>query len=168
MNDNEKKLVMGLVLKSITKEEFLKEYPVDIQQDKQYVTKVLKDALIRKDPDDVEHALLLGFSFEFEEGVVPVLCELIVQDWHFKHEDMARLLQDFKRPDSIESLYKTALMELDYLDYDDSYALAVKCIWALGGIDTDSSRDKLRQLALSENQVVKEAAEHQLNRAISS
>ncbi len=167
MTDDEKKLVMNLALKSITKEEFLRSYPVDVQQDNNYVFQLLEDSLHRKDSDDVEHALLLGFSFGFSEKVVPILCELIVQGWHCKHEDIASLLQKFKATQSIEYLYKTALAEYDYLDYDDSYALAVKCIWALGGIDTDSSRERLKQLTLSKNQIVKEAAEHQLSRKIS-
>lgn len=55
-------------------------------------------------------------------------------------------------------------MELDYLDYDDSYSLAVKCIWALGAIGTDNSRDRLKKLASSGQKIVEEAAAHQLNR----
>ncbi len=163
MDASEQKLILDLALKSITKKQFLLAYPVDVQEDHKYVTRTLKDAFARKDSDDVEYALLLGFSFCFEEDVVPVLCDLIVQDWHYKHEDIARLLQDFGAPESIEYLYRVSLMELKYLEYDDSYALAVKCIWALGKINTSISREKLKLLALSENRVVKEASKRQLN-----
>jgi len=166
MTDDEKKLVMELSLNAITKEEFLRRYPFDVERDGVHVLKLLRDAYSQKDADDVEHALLLGFSFGFDKACVPILNQLIVEDWHFKHEDIARLLQGFKNPSSIDVLYQTALAEYDYLGYDDSYALAVKCIWALGDINTASSREKLKQLTSSSNQVVSDAAEKQLQRSL--
>ncbi len=155
---------MDLVLKSITKEEFLKCYSVDVQKDSSHVLKLLQDAYHQKNCESVEHALLLGFSFEFTQKYVPILCDLIVEDWHCQHENIARLLQELKDPSSINCLYKTALAEYKYLDYDDSYTLAIKCIWALGDINEEYSKEKIEQLALSDNQVIKKAAEKQLKR----
>ncbi|WP_145973675.1 hypothetical protein [Phytobacter massiliensis] len=55
-------------------------------------------------------------------------------------------------------------MKFDYLDFDDSYALAVKCIWALGDIATKESFEKLKLLSKSNNTVIKENACHQLKK----
>jgi hypothetical protein len=157
---------MELSLGSISKDEFLRCYPFDVEKDSSHVRKFLQDAYLLKDADEFEYALLLGFSFDFDIESVPILNNLIVEDWHFKHEDIARLLQGFKDSSSIDVLYQTALERYDYLDYDDSYALAVKCIWALGSINTGSSREKLKQLTSSTNQIISDAAEKQLQRSI--
>jgi len=78
------------------------------------------------------------------------------------HEDIASLLQGIRSPGSIDELYKTALTRFDYLDYDDSYSLARKCIHALGDINTAESKEKLAMLAGSGIPIIKEAAEKQL------
>lgn len=167
MINEEKKMVMDLVLNSITRAEFLKHYPVDIQRDSTYILKLLQAAYSQKGSEDVEYALLLGFSFGVPRECISILNKLLTKSWHCKHEDISRLLKDFKDPSSVEPLYQTALAEYDYLDYDDSYALAVKCIWALGDINTDASKESLEKLLLSENRVVRESAEKQLSRDIS-
>ncbi len=63
-----------------------------------------------------------------------------------------------------DSLYKAALAHLDYLEYSEVSPLVVKCIWALGDINTSESRKKLELLAQSQNQVIQDNAISQLNR----
>jgi hypothetical protein len=74
------------------------------------------------------------------------------------------LFQKLKSPQTIECLYKTALTQFDYLEFDEAFALAVKCIWALGDINTIEARQKLELLTQSENKIIKENAIQQLNR----
>ena len=84
--------------------------------------------------------------------------------WHYKHEDIAQRLQHLKSPDAIECLYRTALTKFDYLDWDNSYSLARKCMWALGDINTDESKKKIELLAESEDEEIRAYAFEQLNR----
>lgn len=56
------------------------------------------------------------------------------------------LLQGFKAPESVDAIYTTIFSHFEYLDYDDSFALARKCIHALGDINTAYSREKLELL----------------------
>lgn len=57
-------------------------------------------------------------------------------------------------------------MRLPFLEFDEAFALAVKCIWALGDINTPESREKLRLLSQSDNEIIRDNAINQLNRII--
>jgi hypothetical protein len=46
MTDDEKKLVMELSLGSISKDEFLRCYPFDVEKDSSHVRKFLQDAYL--------------------------------------------------------------------------------------------------------------------------
>lgn len=165
MNPEEKKLILNFATGSLSKEEFLDQYPVDVAHNPLYVSDVLKQALCDKSPEDVEHALLLGFCFGFRHDCIEVLCKLLNEDWHQKHEDITRILQEKRDPSCTDSLYRAATTRRLYLEYNDSSALAVKCVWALGKIGTAAAIGKLKLIAESDNREdVRKAAAHQLER----
>lgn len=93
-----------------------------------------------------------------------ILNKLIVSTWHEQHENIAMLLQKFKSPTSVDVLYETATKEFKYLEYDEAYALAVKCIWALGDIGTEQAKEQLELLLNSSNHIIKENAQKQIDR----
>lgn len=164
MTTEERKLVMELASDSISREQFLKRFPADLSDSNTYIRQGLEKALVEENSDDVEYVLILGFCLGFSVEHVDVLNRLLLQPWHYKHEDIARLLKRFASPSSVDPLYKTALAEFEYLNYDDGYALAVKCIWALGAIKTDAALEKLEQLAQSDKPILREAAAKQIER----
>lgn len=155
-------LVLDLALKRISEDMFFRLFPADLKLNTTFAVRELEDALIRKDAAQVECALLLTFHFGNQERHAAILCKLLLEDWHHQHENIASLLQDLKDPSSIECLYQTALTHFAYLDYDEAYALAVKCIWALGDINTDDAKGKLLLLAHSDNDIIRENALEQL------
>jgi hypothetical protein len=61
-------------------------------------------------------------------------------------------------------LYHAAWWVPDYLDFDESRALAVKAIWALGGTPGAEAEQALERLLGAEGEVVREAARAQLAR----
>ena len=77
---------------------------------------------------------MLAFRFGLSRQWAPLLCKLMEGDWHDSHEDIAHALQNLRLPSTTDCLYRTALRKHDYLAYNDNYALAVKCIWALHDI----------------------------------
>ncbi|WP_338804667.1 hypothetical protein WDV76_04965 [Xenorhabdus griffiniae] len=105
-------------------------------------------------------AAIVGYEYK----CIHILNELILAQWHYKHEDLARLLHKYRKPSSVDALYKVSTFELEYLDFDDSYALAVKCIWGLGDIGTPEALKKLKILSISDNKIIKENALNQLKR----
>jgi hypothetical protein len=165
MQNKEKELILKLALNELTTNDFMHQYPVNLGDHKDYVLKVLESSLISKDSDDVTYALLLGFSIDaFSQGYSRILCKLLLEGWHYKHEDIILILQKLKDPASVNCLYQSALMHLDYLDYDETHALARKAIHALADINTDEARQKLALLAESNVPVIREKAEKQLRK----
>jgi hypothetical protein len=163
MTNEEKNLIEELMRKSITKEEFQKQFSMDLNE--VFLLQRLERAYEQNNADDLEYVMFVGFAFDlYSEKMANILSQLLIQDWHHVHEDLASVLQDLKDPQSIDNLYQTALANYEYLDFDDSYALAVKCIWALGDINTEYAREKLKLLAKSNNSIIKENAVNQLNR----
>lgn len=132
MKNAEIEAVKKYMRKSISKDEFLRDFTVDVTQNPSYVVKLLEEAYSKKSADEVEHSLFIGFSFNlFSKDYVEILCKLIEADWHYQHENIAMIFQRLKSLDSIEYLYQAALTQFEYLNFDEAYALAVKCIWAL-------------------------------------
>lgn len=165
MTQKERELVRQLIKKSVSKEYFLENFTVNILENSNYITQLLEVAYNERQPNDVDYLLHIGFTFKlFTEEYLGILCKLIESTWHEQHENIAGIFQFLKSKQSIESLYKTAITQFDYLDYDDSYALAVKCIWALGDINTNESRQKLEILSESDNEIIKQNALRQLER----
>lgn len=165
MNDNERKLILELGLDKITEDEFTEKFSVDIRSNPDYVEKLLICAYNEKNADDVEYSLTVAYKFNLiTERYVDILCKLLESSWHYRHEDIAKILQSMKSPSSIEYLYRTALTKFEYLEYDNSYALARKCMWALGDIGTDKAIERLKLLANSEDEELRGYAIEQFNR----
>ncbi len=123
----------------------------------------IKKSINPNDPYSVENAL--NEVHKHEEKIleyVPFLVELLNEDWHYKHEDIVLLLQSSKDSRAVDVLYKTALKKYPYLDYDNSYALARKCTWALADIGTPEAKDKLFLLSKVEDEEISNYAKKRL------
>lgn len=125
---------------------------------------LLRDAVERRDPLDVELALVVCFRFGFTEGHIQPLVALAFADWHQRHEDVATALGKLRSPASVDALTHMARWVPAYLEFDDARALAVKAIWALGGISGDAAHEALTSLASSECGIVAENAVAQLRK----
>ena len=166
MKEIERELLHKLTTSTISPEMFLEEFTVDISKNPTYIRELLEKAYIDQEPYDIEYLLIALFKFRlFIENYTDILVKLMNESWHFQHENIASIFQKLKSPRTVECLYKTALTQFEYLEYDEAFALAVKCIWALGDINTPESRDKLKLLTQSENEIIKRNAIDQLNRS---
>jgi hypothetical protein len=163
INADDQELIMALVLGRITRDKFLDRCSVDPSNDPTLVIRILKDANERRDSKQIEYGLMLYRLFETQEMNSDILCALLAQDWHISHENIAEILQELRDPNSVDCLFNATFAQFSYLDYDESYALAVKCIWALGDIGSQYAREKLAILSSSDNKLIRENAEYQLN-----
>mgnify|MGYP000907691115 CR=1 FL=1 len=125
---------------------------------------LLRDAVERRDADDVFYSMVLPAVFGLKPEYLDLLLELEHADWHYRHEDVVSLLADFRSPSTIDALYHATQWVPEYLDYDDARALAVKAIWGLGAIRGDEAAGVLQRLLDSEVEVIRENAAHQLAR----
>ncbi|MFC5473994.1 hypothetical protein [Paraherbaspirillum soli] len=159
MNADQRNLILNLSLGRVSKDEFLRHFPEILESNGDYLRHELERAFSSKDADAVEHLLLLGFQFGCTESSAEVLCNLILQDWHTQHENIAMVLKDMRYPGAVQCLYQAALAVFPYLDYDESYALGVKCIYALRAIGTSNAKEKLALIAQGSNAILAENAE---------
>ena len=128
------------------------------------IIEALKTALETSDELMTEDALSLVHSFGIQSDFVPQLIDLIESDWHYRHEDIARLLQDAKDNRATSALHRIASRKFEYLNYDNSYALARKCTWALADIGTLESKNALVDLANSNDETIAGYAQRRIDK----
>lgn len=163
MNQKEKSLIADLMANRISKQQLEQLYPVPLTDE--YVIDLLKSSINKKDSEGLIFAIILVYSKElFSDTLLPLLEPILIEDWHQIHEDIAFLLQKLKSPTSAKWLFQAATMTFNYLEYDEFFALSRKCMWTLSAIDTPESKEMIRKLAASDNEVIREHAVEQLEK----
>jgi hypothetical protein len=127
---------------------------------------LLRDAIERRDPVDVELALIVCFTFGFSGDHLEPLVKLAFANWHERHEDVATALGRIGSPGSVDALVHLAEWVPAYLEFDDARALATKAISALGSIGGDEAYQALESLSGSTSDVVAETARAQIERSV--
>lgn len=151
----------------IGKEHFLYINNLNDNSLRSTIKEMLEVSFQDNDKDLLEDSIYLLCKYEDIINIqdyVPLLNSIICCGWHTVHEDIALLLEDAKSPSSIEALYQNATSHYDYLAWDSNYALAVKCIYALGRIASPEALEKLKILAENNNIIIKENALNQLKK----
>jgi HEAT repeat protein len=125
----------------------------------------LRLAIAHNDPVALEEALTSACARASEDPrVVPILCELLSLDWHQEHEELASFLQQQRDARAVEALARAAGLKLGYLSYNNSYAFARKCVWALADIGTPDAKQRLVELAESDDPEIASYAKRRLER----
>lgn len=128
------------------------------------VVHLLMQPLEPGDEEFVEAALcLLDTLNPPKETDIEILCKLILEDHHERHEDVARSLQCYADPSTVNCLYEAAQRKTEYYDVPEN-PFARKCLWALGDINTDESWGKIELLEKSKDETVSQWAIEQLER----
>ncbi len=163
MTNQSKALIIDLALKRISIDEFLKRYPVDPRVDAGHIDNLLRQASTQRDGKAVEAALILSSVFDIPVRAA-LLGDLIAADWHEQHENLARLLQQAGDPSTVANLVVAAVARHPYLEFDDAFALARKCTWALADIGTVEARHALMRLTSNDNPTIAGYAQERLDR----
>lgn len=100
------------------------------------------------------------------EKFLDILNELLISDWHYKHEDIVLILQKISSMKSIEYLYDAIELHPQYLAWDDNYAFEVKCVRAIYYIGRKESFSYLEKLCNHSNKVIREMAQRQINKIL--
>lgn len=127
--------------------------------------RLLRDAVQCEDAADFELAMIVCNRFDaYDESLLPLLVDQAHADWHQRHEDVASRLGKYKSPMTVDALYQLTQWIPDYLDYDESRALARKAIRALGGIPGVEAEQALTRLLTDEDEDLRDLAADQLRR----
>jgi hypothetical protein len=175
VSEEEKELILDLVIRRrMSSEEFMTRFPLETADVESAGIPLLQRALQERDSDAVEYGLLLMFRFGVTTNYIELLTQLAEEKWHISHENIISALDRLIKkerpvrlisPAAIDLFYRTALSKHDYLDFDEAFALAVKCVWALGNIGTMDAVRRLGELLHCGNPIIEENALQQLDRA---
>src|SRR5688572_32015112 len=109
MTETERKACEGLIRwprkKEPSKEDFLRRFPTAVEQGKLSL-QLLEEVYSGRNSDDLDYALVVGFSFGFGPEHASILCQLIDEDWHQSHEDAVSALDRLRTPMAIEPLFR--------------------------------------------------------------
>ncbi|WP_437676274.1 hypothetical protein [Sorangium sp. So ce131] len=164
VDERQQRLILDLARDKITAAEFGRAFPAAPHELGGLGLRMLQDALRQEDPVGVEFGLYLGYCFGFSDSYVDVLSRLAEEGWHQRHEDVVGALEKLRLPGTVDVLRRTALVRHGYLEYDESRALGVKCLWALGKIGTPEAVAALGELLCAGDPVLASEAEKQLLR----
>jgi len=164
MTPDEQQTVLDAVSKRISEEEFLRRFRIRRADGGKLALTILEKAYREKAAIDVELGLYIGFHFGFTAEHLDILCRLSEAEWHIRHEDVVTPLGELHDNRVVDALYSATLKSHAYLEYDDSRALAVKAIWALGQLKDPAGDEKLQLLARSDQTILQEEALNQLRR----
>lgn len=157
------KAISKLMLAEISKEQFLEIN--DISDIGAEIKERLDQAYRCHDAKLVDEFIYLIFVFQiFDVTNVDILNELLISDWHCKHEDIALLLEKISSLKSMEYLYDAIKLNLNYLSWDENYSFEVKCVRGIYYIGREKSRPYLEQLCQHDNDVIREMAKRQINK----
>lgn len=120
-------------------------------------------AIARRSADEVAWLVDHACKSKIHADWVNVFCDLLDEDWHYSHQDLADTLQDIRDPSAVACLLRAAQKRHEYLAYDDSYALAVNCIWALHDIGTGAAVQALNVLAASDVEIIRDKAKARIH-----
>lgn len=168
MRPYNQELLNRFYAQDLSKAELVDRFDLEGHTPAAFISREIAAASEKESADDLEDAITLAFAFDATSIPAEKWNALLLEDWHFKHEDIASLLQDIKSESSVASLFQVCQTRYAYLEFDDSHALAVKCIWALGDINNEDARLRLAALCRSEVGVIRSNAEQQLKRVMSS
>lgn len=163
LTEAQRKSVMDYYLGDIDVEEFVTVVGVDPRTDPGSPLRLIREATAARDAEALEAALGVAARHNrIGSDYVDVFCDLLGADWHTRHEDVARWLQELRDPRSVPALYRGARANFAYRDYDEVRALTRKCLWALTHIGDDSAVSAIEALAEEEDPVIRRLAEHHL------
>jgi len=163
MTDKERRLVMAMATQGLPPSEFLKQFRSSTDGEL-LCGELLSEAVDSRVAEDVEWSLIVGYTFGFTERHMEALLQLSKEPWHFKHEDVVTALGRLKTPKAVDALLAATKWVPDYLGFDESRALAVKAIWALGGIEGSEADAALNAVVSDPDPVLVAAAVEQLKR----
>jgi len=155
-------LILGLLDGSIPEPEFLKKFQVRLKDMPRKVASMLDTAIVEKDSVGVEYGLYLLHKYQVTEGVLEQLNRLVEADWHEWHEDAVDGLSKLNSPSSVGYLQAAALASHPYLEFDESFSLGRKAVWALSGIESIDAILALDRIRKAGKKIVSDEAENRL------
>jgi hypothetical protein len=159
-------LLIAYLVGRLSYEEYVARSGVDHLWHAESFERELRAASVEQDGDTLDWLLVLGVKRDLvDTRLAPLLASLLLEEWHTRHDELARILQDLRDPAVADTLAAAATTIPPYLAAVDSgHAFARKCIWALADIGTVEAHQHLLRLARHPDREVAGYAARRLDR----
>lgn len=166
MTEQEIKLLITVMSGRLSRENFYRQFPVDIRKSKGYVISEVRNAMAKGDTEQLERAIFLIWLSGVDKDFVDILNELVINPNHRSHQVVAMAIQDVKSPSSVPFIKKALQSNFDYLQYtcSESGAIAKWFSWALYSIGTKEAIDLLKEYAKSEDDGIRKEMNYRLSK----
>ena len=140
---------------------------------KEYFQREFEELLKNQNEELVEPLVFLPRIFGLERMFISYYNRLLVESWHFEHEQLIDFIKVFKDDSSIPFIEQAIKSNFEYMDCDINdcegttfFSFIRKCMWGLAEINTQEALDLLRVFSDSENPVIRQNAKNQLKWAL--
>jgi hypothetical protein len=156
-----RELIMSLAVipgrgRAMSPEEFLRR--AGAADGRQLGLDLLRDAVQRQHAVDLEMALIVCFTFGFTMDHLDLLLQMSSADWHRKHEDIVSALAELRSSTAVSVLVRATQWVPEYLEFDETRALARRAIWALGKTPGPEAARALGLFLHSDNEIFRKTA----------
>ena len=158
MNVDLEKLILQYRLREISKDDFKTSLPKELFETTNYLKNIFLSIIEDKDAEKLENALILLWFTGQEKQQIDALNQLLLEDWHTKHEDIIHEIQKQKRPSSIPFIEKAIQNKYQYLiSYGTGERQFInQCGHALWSINTEESINVIYRLSESSDVILKD------------
>lgn len=166
MTDLETQLLAEFDYGIISKEVLLKNFPIDIQNNPDYIKEEISAAIQDGHADTLQITINLIWLSGNPAQFVDLLNELLINPNHQSHQQIAKALQDIKSPTTIPFVKKALDTNFDYLGYtcSDSEIIAKWFSWVLSSIGTKDAFDMIKEYSNSNNEGIRKEMQYRLKR----
>jgi hypothetical protein len=124
-----------------------------------------QELIKNKDADGVEDGLPLLFELK-NDKYIHLLHQLIMEQWHYRHEDIIHDIQSRKNPASIKFIKQAIQTKFTYLEaYETGTRQFInQCGHALASIGTDEAIELIIELSKSNDPILKDEMLYRISR----
>lgn len=161
VDKNEMKLLEAFSFGEIEEGEFLRSFPVNLVENKDYLITLVNEAWKDKDEDDLTTLLDVIAMLDFYEGfdLQGVYRELLFENWHRMHEELIDSLD--KKVENEGAFISVLNTEFEYYkggEEDFMVPIWSKCLWSLYAIHSKSAIDEISKYQDSKFEYLRETS----------
>ena len=166
MDPTQHNAILNLLAGRIGESEFCELYGVNAEHVADEVAQLLELGRSTGFAEYVELAFVVASRFSVPESSLECVQSLVGATWHRSHEELIRLLQDWRNPGSVDALCIAIKLKplFHYLEYDDYGAFYKKCLWALASIGTEDAFAAIKMHANSDIPALREQAAYRMGK----